>query len=40
MQKLLLASDRKSDDACTKRNPLGKSKKPVLFQQQPTKRQH
>ena len=33
MQKLPEAPDRKKDDACAKRNSLGKMKKPVLFQQ-------
>ena len=33
MQKLPEASNRKRGDACTKRNPLGQRKKPVLFQE-------
>ena len=31
MQKFPEVPDRKREDACTKRDPLGKRKKPVLF---------
>ena len=34
MQKLPEAPDRKRGDACAKRNPLSKRKKPVLCQHQ------